>query len=209
MSIMHIAKAAIFILVTPMLAFIALFAQGYGFVAQLFNPTISVPEFSKSFGDDVVTAKDVAVYMQDEIASFKEFDRFDLAVSEIFMDLEENGRGVVRVTVSERNAEKPIVVLAELDTEKREFYQFADYGREGKLNPDGVLDMDAWKIDSDQAFAIVKDRFPEISSSDVLRYYFSILPNGRGSVYLNTKEKTYCLDMNLYSGEIINCWVNE
>lgn len=132
MSIMHIAKIAISIFVTPMLAVIALFAQGYGFVAQLFNPTISVPEFSKSFGDDVVTAKDVAVYMQDEIASFKEFDRFDLAVSEIFMDLEENGRGVVRVTVSERNAEKPIVVLAELDTEKREFYQFADYGREGK-----------------------------------------------------------------------------
>ena len=75
MSIMHIAKIAIAILVTPMLAVIALFAQGYGFVAQLFNPTISVPEFSKSFGDDVVTAKDVAVYMQDEIASFKEFER--------------------------------------------------------------------------------------------------------------------------------------
>ena len=56
---------------------------------------------------------------------------------------------------------------------------------------------------------IVKIRFPEISSSDVLRYYFSIIPNGRGSVYLNTKEKTYCLDMNLYSGEIINCWVKE
>lgn len=102
MSIMHIAKIAISIFVTPMLVVIALFAQGYGFVAQLFNPTISVPEFSKSFGNDVVTAKDVAVYMQDEIASFKEFDRFDLAVSEIFMDLEENGRGVVRVTVSEK-----------------------------------------------------------------------------------------------------------
>ena len=159
MSIMHIAKIAISIFVTPMLVVIALFAQGYGFVAQLFNPTISVPEFSISFGDDVVTAKDVAVYMQDEIASFKEFDRFDLAASEIFMDLEENGRGVVRVTVSERNAEKPIVVLAELDTEKREFYQFADYGREGKLNADGVLDMDAWKIDSGQHLQSSKTAF--------------------------------------------------
>jgi len=175
----------------------------------ILNPTISLEPLDKPIDPEIVSAKQIVEYLNNEIQQIDKFTKYDLTVGEVDMHLDAEHRGQVTVTFVEKENENTKVIFADLDTRRSIFHRFSDQGRESKLNP-GIIYIQNWKIDSKDAVRIAEDY---ISARENFRYdeiWLISVSYYRGNkevwdVYLtnNNNDIRYNLTIDPYSGEVL------
>ncbi|MDR3000439.1 MAG: hypothetical protein LBU89_04155 [Fibromonadaceae bacterium] len=111
-------------------------------------------QINKPISSEVVSAKQIVEYLNNEILQIDNYAKYDWKVGKIVMILDIEHRGKVTVRFLEK--EKGQVMFAYLDTRKKMFYKLSNHTEESNRYP-RTINFQDWKIDSPDAVSISKD----------------------------------------------------
>ena len=177
------------------------------------HPTISLGVLDKPMDNNLVSAKQIGAYLNDEIQKIDKLGKYDLVIGSIDMKVNREHRGEVTVIFVEKDNKKPKVIFAYLDTDKGILNKFQDYGRESKLYP-GIINLSDWKIDSVEAIKIAEEFFKDKEGFEYdeiwIQTYSDALVDYSGGeeewlVFLTDNKKSirYYTRIDPYSGEVV------
>ena len=183
-----------------------LFTTGFYFIT---HPTILFKDLNKSMDNDIVSAKQIEIYLNREIQGIENLKKYELIVGSIDMKVDNEHRGEVTVVLVEKDNKKSKVIYAYLDTRKHIFYKFQDAGRESKLYP-GIIHLRDWEIDSTDAVRISEEFYStnkDFQYNEIWITTTSIYDNNNKlwNIYLTDIKSNirYVTRIDPYSGEVV------
>jgi hypothetical protein len=179
----------------------------FGIYFSVIYPSTTI-RVNKPVDSEVISAKQIAEYVNNEILRINKFAEYDLAVGEIDMRLDIEHRG--KVTVRFYESKNWNIVFADLDTRKGKFHKFSIHTNEANRYGEGTIHPQNWTIDSPDAVRISEELF---NDNDNFRYdKIQLITNSYSwkayswNVYLIDKQNNICYEskINLYSGEVLS-----
>jgi uncharacterized protein (UPF0216 family) len=132
-------------------------------------------------------------------------------VGEVSMELNENFEGKVEIWYKDEKKNRkgvPNIITVEYDTKQRKIIRIVNQVRESKIVP-GILNIDKWNIDSNEAFDIAKNTFDKLSDFEftvahifVDKLYNDSKEKWSVNLYNENNKKAYHLEIDVYTGEI-------
>jgi uncharacterized protein (UPF0216 family) len=132
-------------------------------------------------------------------------------VGEVSMELNENFEGKVEIWYKDEKKNRkgvPNIITVEYDTKQRKIIRIVNQVRDSKIVP-GILNIDKWNIDSNEAFDIAKNTFDKLSDFEftvahifVDKLYNDSKEKWSVNLYNENNKKAYHLEIDVYTGEI-------
>lgn len=172
-------------------------------------------EVNEDLPDNLTSGKSLAEYAVNTVEedSGKEFN-----VGEVYMILDPELKGEVKVTLVEKKQRKPLLVYVDFDTKSNKLLSFNYNGWHSKLDP-GIINFQDWKIDHTEAIEI-SERF--FSEADGFRYDRVLIYSCNShpfkdeywedwsvSLYDDKGKKKYYTRIDPYTGEILRHSISE
>lgn len=132
-------------------------------------------------------------------------------VGEVSMELNENFEGKVEIWYKDEKKNRkgvPNIITVEYDTKQRKIIRIVNQVRDSKIVP-GILNIDKWNIDSNEAINIAKNTFDKLNDFEftvahlsVNKLYNDSKEKWSVNLYNENNKKAYHLEIDVYTGEI-------
>lgn len=120
-------------------------------------------EINEDIPDNLTSSASMAEYARNIVE--KDCDK-EFNVGSVYMILDSELKGEVRVTLVEKKQKKPLLVYVDFDTKNNKLLSFKYVSWHSKLDP-GLINLQNWKIDYAEAIEISKAFYSE---TDGFRY---------------------------------------
>ena len=120
-------------------------------------------EINEDIPDNLTSSASMAEYARNIVE--KDFGK-EFNVGSVYMILDSELKGEVRVTLVEKKQKKPLLVYVDFDTKNDKLLSFKYVSWHSKLYP-GLINLQNWKIDYAEAIEISKEFYSE---TDGFRY---------------------------------------
>ena len=164
-------------------------------------------EVNKELPETLNSSKSIAEYALDIVENDC---GIEFEIGSVYMILDSEQKGEVKVTLVEKGEKKPMLVYVEFDTKSNKLLRFNYVSWDSKLHP-GIINLQNWKVDYAETIEITKEFY---SKTGGFRYDEAIIRTCNSypdqeywedwllTFYDMRNGKKYHIRIDPYTGEI-------